>query len=166
MIDGKIFDPNRVDHRVALGAVEEWTILNQQDDDHVFHIHVNPFQVMDIKDSTSNQSIFDASGACKAIYLQPTVPDSNNPSGPPVANPLYSPEYCDQYHVFRDTLFLKPNFLVTARTAYDDFIGQYVLHCHILDHEDQGMMQNVTIVSSANQESTAPLQTQMHAQHH
>ncbi|PPD27432.1 MAG: hypothetical protein CTY21_13555, partial [Methylomonas sp.] len=26
------------------------------------------------------------------------------------------------------------------------YIGEYVLHCHILDHEDQGMMQNVSIV--------------------
>ena len=24
-------------------------------------------------------------------------------------------------------------------------IGDFVLHCHILDHEDQGMMQNVRI---------------------
>ncbi|NLR98036.1 multicopper oxidase domain-containing protein [Rhizobium sp. P38BS-XIX] len=28
---------------------------------------------------------------------------------------------------------------------YEHFIGHYVLHCHILDHEDQGMMQNVCI---------------------
>jgi hypothetical protein len=25
------------------------------------------------------------------------------------------------------------------------YIGEYVLHCHILDHEDQGMMQDVQI---------------------
>jgi FtsP/CotA-like multicopper oxidase with cupredoxin domain len=27
-----------------------------------------------------------------------------------------------------------------------DNIGEFVLHCHILDHEDQGMMQNISIV--------------------
>jgi hypothetical protein len=27
----------------------------------------------------------------------------------------------------------------------DCSIGQFVLHCHILDHEDAGMMQNVII---------------------
>ena len=26
------------------------------------------------------------------------------------------------------------------RVAYDDFAGTTVLHCHILDHEDNGMM--------------------------
>jgi L-ascorbate oxidase len=28
---------------------------------------------------------------------------------------------------------------------YQRYIGDFVLHCHILDHEDQGMMQNVRI---------------------
>ena len=31
------------------------------------------------------------------------------------------------------------------RTRYERYIGEFVLHCHILDHEDQGMMQNVQI---------------------
>lgn len=34
---------------------------------------------------------------------------------------------------------------LTLTTTYEDYIGQFVLHCHILDHEDQGMMQLVDI---------------------
>lgn len=30
-------------------------------------------------------------------------------------------------------------------TRYEKFTGQFVMHCHILDHEDQGMMQNILI---------------------
>ena len=42
MIDGKSLDPDRVDQRIRLGAVEEWIIVNEDsNDDHVFHIHVN-----------------------------------------------------------------------------------------------------------------------------
>jgi len=49
LIDGKTFDPSRIDQRVKLGAVEEWTIRNiHHHDDHVFHIHTNPFQVTEI----------------------------------------------------------------------------------------------------------------------
>jgi len=34
---------------VRLGAVEEWTIRNTHEhDDHMFHIHTNPFQVIEI----------------------------------------------------------------------------------------------------------------------
>ena len=29
---------------------------------------------------------------------------------------------------------------VTLRIAFDDFTGRTVYHCHVLDHEDRGMM--------------------------
>jgi hypothetical protein len=32
------------------------------------------------------------------------------------------------------------------RRRYDRYIGECVMHCHILDHEDGGMMMNVRIV--------------------
>ncbi|MDQ2651564.1 MAG: multicopper oxidase family protein, partial [Chloroflexota bacterium] len=45
LVDGRQFDPNRVDQTVSLNAVEEWTIVNDDTSDHIFHIHTNPFQV-------------------------------------------------------------------------------------------------------------------------
>jgi FtsP/CotA-like multicopper oxidase with cupredoxin domain len=56
-----------------------------------------------------------------------------------------------------DTVFVKniakkpgPNsgdfsYRVKFRTRYNKYAGEFVLHCHTLDHEDQGMMQNVVI---------------------
>lgn len=38
-----------------------------------------------------------------------------------------------------------PGFF-TMRTRFADFTGQYVLHCHILAHEDRGMMQLIEVV--------------------
>ncbi|RMH16414.1 MAG: hypothetical protein D6696_18125 [Acidobacteria bacterium] len=35
------------------------------------------------------------------------------------------------------------NGTVTIRQRFIEFTGEYVLHCHILGHEDRGMMQNV-----------------------
>jgi FtsP/CotA-like multicopper oxidase with cupredoxin domain len=35
---------------------------------------------------------------------------------------------------------------VRIRTRYLDFPGTFVLHCHILDHEDRGMMQEVVVL--------------------
>ena len=35
---------------------------------------------------------------------------------------------------------------IEIATRYQRYIGEYVLHCHILEHEDQGMMQNVKVV--------------------
>lgn len=34
---------------------------------------------------------------------------------------------------------------VTIRTRFTDFAGAYVMHCHILSHEDMGMMQIVEV---------------------
>jgi FtsP/CotA-like multicopper oxidase with cupredoxin domain len=48
LIDGKPFDPDRIDQLVELGALEEWTIRNVSDEMHPFHIHVNPFQVVSV----------------------------------------------------------------------------------------------------------------------
>jgi hypothetical protein len=36
-------------------------------------------------------------------------------------------------------------YTIKVRTRYQRYIGEFVLHCHILDYEDQGMMQNVEI---------------------
>ena len=35
---------------------------------------------------------------------------------------------------------------VTFRTRFSDFSGVFVMHCHILAHEDMGMMQIVEVV--------------------
>jgi len=48
-INGKTFDPNRVDTQVRLNTVEDWEIANtsmMMSMDHPFHLHTNPFQVI------------------------------------------------------------------------------------------------------------------------
>jgi FtsP/CotA-like multicopper oxidase with cupredoxin domain len=96
-------------HVVALGSVEEWTILNMNSIRHPFHIHVNPFQVVRI-------------------------------NGVPI----------DPY--WADTIALPPNGTptnptsVTFRTRFADFTGATLMHCHMLAHEDMGMMQTIEIV--------------------
>lgn len=48
--------------------------------------------------------------------------------------------------VWRDTFAVSSGQKVIFRTRYTKYIGKFVLHCHILDHEDQGMMQLVEVV--------------------
>lgn len=48
-LDGKIFDPDRIDTSVQAGTVEEWTIRNDDVMQHPLHIHVNPFQITGIR---------------------------------------------------------------------------------------------------------------------
>ena len=44
-----------------------------------------------------------------------------------------------------DTVELLPNKRVRFRTRFLDYTGQFVFHCHILEHEDMGMMRNFRI---------------------
>lgn len=48
--------------------------------------------------------------------------------------------------IWKDTLMVHQGHNVAVRSRYEDFDGAFVLHCHILDHEDGGMMQEVEIV--------------------
>lgn len=45
-----------------------------------------------------------------------------------------------------DTFPIPAKGEVIIRTKYKDFDGKYVLHCHILFHEDNGMMQIVEVI--------------------
>ncbi len=51
-LNGKLFNPDRVDITMALNSVEQWTIKSpdtaRSDEWHNFHIHTNPFQVVAI----------------------------------------------------------------------------------------------------------------------
>ena len=65
-MDGKLFDHDRVDQVVELGAVEEWTIVNDSVLAHPFHIHVNPFRVTHV-----NGEPVDAPGYRDTVTVHP-----------------------------------------------------------------------------------------------
>ena len=82
LIDGKPFDADRVDQVVELGAVEEWTVVNDSPLVHPFHIHVNPFQLTHVdgvpvdepgyRDTVSSTQ---AAGASRSGPCSQTSPD-------------------------------------------------------------------------------------------
>jgi FtsP/CotA-like multicopper oxidase with cupredoxin domain len=51
---------------------------------------------------------------------------------------------------------------VVFRSRFVDFEGEYVNHCHILIHEDNGMMQRVTIVGNPADTNYEPRQAVVH----
>jgi FtsP/CotA-like multicopper oxidase with cupredoxin domain/peroxiredoxin len=128
-IDGQSFQMETA-RELKLNDVDEWTITSVNDVGpvtHPFHIHVNPFEVTSIQvpvlDENGNQVMKNG-----LPVLKETLTD-----GP----------------VWRDTVKIPGNGSVTMRTHYTDFIGTFVQHCHILDHEDQGMMQLIDIYDGA-----------------
>lgn len=109
-INGLLYDPNRIDTRVRLGDVEEWTVRNLSRELHVFHIHQTQFLV---KSTTKPNP--DAPGVRDVI----TVPFARN--GRPGEVKLIIP-------------FTNPIM-----------VGNFVYHCHVVGHEDFGMMANIRV---------------------
>ncbi len=51
----------------------------------------------------------------------------------------------EPYLAWKDVVLVPPGETVIIRMAFRDFIGKTVYHCHVLDHEDLGMMGNLEI---------------------
>jgi FtsP/CotA-like multicopper oxidase with cupredoxin domain len=153
------YSPDRIDRLVQLDEVDDWTLQSISLAGHPFHIHVNPFQVVDVLKYDPARKVW---GSLFALSYDECLKEEKG-----------DPQYCDQKDVFRDTLFVKPgdstgvDYRVIVRTRYERYIGDFVLHCHILDHEDFGMMQNVRIAPKAVEGAT-PVQASGHGRggHH
>jgi len=104
-INGQLFDHHRIDTRVPLGNIEEWTIRNDSDDYHAFHIHQIGFQVVEING---------------------------------VAQP---------FDGYLDTVAIPERGEVKILMPFTDpiILGQFMYHCHVLEHEDKGMMANIEV---------------------
>ncbi|WP_406432691.1 multicopper oxidase family protein [Streptomyces sp. NBC_01589] len=103
-INGKQFDPNRVDIRSKLNTVEEWTVRNDSNEEHSFHVHVDDFQLMSIN-----------------------------------GRPHHG-------HGLQDTASVPAKGRLVIRIHFTNYTGKTVYHCHILNHEDAGMMAVLEIV--------------------
>jgi len=49
---------------------------------------------------------------------------------------------------YQDEIVLPPHGYVVARIRFSQFTGETVFHCHILAHEDAGMMANILVTRS------------------
>jgi FtsP/CotA-like multicopper oxidase with cupredoxin domain len=58
--------------------------------------------------------------------------------------------------IWKDTLFVPRGQQLRLRTRYERYIGTFVLHCHIVSHEDEGMMELLEIVPPRPDEGGAP----------
>jgi bilirubin oxidase len=100
-INGRTFDPGRVDLATVVGRVELWDIVNRTSMDHPIHVHGTQFQL------ASRQAGFDVAPAPYAAWI--------------------------------DTVNVPAGEIATIRIR-QSMAGKRMFHCHILEHEDAGMM--------------------------
>jgi FtsP/CotA-like multicopper oxidase with cupredoxin domain len=127
-----VFDPNAAPDIVATqGTVEEWTVENRTIENHAFHIHQIHFLV-------ESQNNFELNGSEQATA------DNG--------------QYLDTIQVpFWDQNPSHPYPSVTLRMDFrGNDIGDFVFHCHILSHEDLGMMNIIRVIPPAYAAKNTP----------
>lgn len=121
MINGKTFNMTAVDpnEKVKLGDLEIWEFINNSAHmgamQHPMHIHGLQFQVIG----------------------RETVPDYRL-----VNEAIHGGSVDEGWH---DTVLVLPGERVRVLLKFEDFEGLYMYHCHILEHEDMGMMRNYRV---------------------
>jgi FtsP/CotA-like multicopper oxidase with cupredoxin domain len=121
--DGGAF-PNVPLIQPRLNSVEEWKFVNNNNDEHPIHVHVNDFQVMDYFDPTSGLR---------------TGPDKFSIDNANAPAPM----------MHADESVIAPGVL-TIRTRFDEYTGLYVTHCHRLNHEDNGLMALINVIPAVS----------------
>jgi FtsP/CotA-like multicopper oxidase with cupredoxin domain len=126
----------------VLGSTQEWTLVNKTRDDHPFHIHINGFQVTKTNEVTTsnpegNLVDYNAHGHQDVV----NIPKARNVNGATIDGK------------------------VVIRQHYADFDGWYVFHCHILNHEDVGMMRTIQVRKDASVKPSPPPEAAEHGGH-
>ena len=65
LVDGELYQDDKVDPTVKVGTAEEWRLINNSDGIHPFHIHVNSFEVMGLPSDPNYRRLHDT------IWLPP-----------------------------------------------------------------------------------------------
>ena len=107
-INGKKFDPNRIDFTQKKGETEVWEIYNRPDMMggmiHPFHIHGTQFKVISINGE----------------------------------------ELPENLQGYKDTIAIEPGDRANIAVKFEEE-GVFMYHCHILEHEDNGMMGQIKV---------------------
>jgi FtsP/CotA-like multicopper oxidase with cupredoxin domain len=170
-INGKQFNDHVINQAMLLNSTEEWKVSNlDATKEHPFHIHVNPFQITEVFQPQSSEAK-DPKSPC---YADPTKPETWKPCHSPEKDFIWWDSFaipasrednlpssvctvlsaCPANIQKYTSCTEGPNAACTVtipgyykmRSRFVDYPGQFVLHCHILTHEDRGMMELIEVV--------------------
>lgn len=118
---------------------ERWELINLASEDHNFHIHQTKFRVLTSSEITGGSSI--------GGVLQDNVPVFSGTDGVDSSNnTIIDGSGCDgSIAKWRSGECVPTSVTVEIPFA---ITGDFVYHCHILEHEDGGMMATVHVAGS------------------
>jgi spore coat protein A len=142
-------DPNPVIETLKWNSVEDWYYVNVTADTHPMHTHLFTFKVM-------GRYNFDATGYAAAYPGQFGVPQQDVSTLTPFLKSGFLPPAPGEAG-FKETVKANPGQVTVVRAKFAlpstalDNNGQlvtpqkYVHHCHIVEHEDNDMMERFVV---------------------
>jgi FtsP/CotA-like multicopper oxidase with cupredoxin domain len=103
-------------------VVEEWTIQNYTLEAHSFHIHQ-----MHFVDATEGDRVDGLAPILDTVSIAPAARGPSAQAGVDIPT--------------------NPGFVTVRMRFTRGMIGDFVFHCHVLEHEDRGMMQRIRVVA-------------------
>jgi FtsP/CotA-like multicopper oxidase with cupredoxin domain len=110
---------------------EQWRIINLSPVPHPIHIHLIRFQAM-------RRDVFDVAGFDTAVGGT-TAPVTYKSGG----------TLTPGEQGWKDTITVGGNELLAVAGQFGGGSGRYMYHCHILEHEDEGMMRTFVVMPEA-----------------
>ncbi len=117
LLDEKKWD-DPITENPAVDSTEIWNFININEDDHPIHIHLVQFQILDRRPF----DVDEYKKTRKLTYTGQAIPPNPTEAG------------------WKDTVRCPPGYATRIIIPFFPFSGQYVWHCHMLEHEDYEMM--------------------------
>ncbi|MDE3197041.1 MAG: multicopper oxidase domain-containing protein, partial [Acidobacteriota bacterium] len=111
----------------AIDTVEIWELINTTDDSHPIHLHLVRFRILDRQPFDEN--IYYATRQIR------------------FTGPRQAPEPFERG--WKDTARAHSKMITRIIVRFEGYVGRYVWHCHILEHEDNEMMRPFEVRSAA-----------------
>ncbi len=128
---------------IAKDDYEVWEFQNTTPDTHPMHIHLVQFQVL----SRRNIDILDGVSTDPDRPEPKTVLRYSDDTDPAVrARDTWRPGVVADHEMgWKDTVQCYAGQATRVAMRFDGYRGDYVYHCHILEHEDMGMMYRIRV---------------------
>lgn len=128
LLDNRMWD-DLVTEKPVRGSTEVWKFINLTAFPHPIHIHLVQFKVLhrrpfDLERFQENGSI---------IYTGPEIAPDESERG------------------WKDTVRADPGMVTSIIMEFKEYTGDYVWHCHILEHEDYDMMRPMRVVGKKHE---------------
>jgi spore coat protein A len=114
-----------VTERPRLNTTEIWEFVNLTEDVHPMHLHLVRFQVLDRRTFDDFEYLMYK----KLRYTGPAMPPEPNETG------------------WKDVVQCSAAVITRVLVRFEGYVGSYLYHCHILEHEANDMMRPFEVIA-------------------